>query len=670
MGAEAESVLFGPQGPVHSGTGDQFNGLTFILDSHHRLVRVGRDPRTVEREHLYLLNQRFVEPHPYGKARELLARNRSVLLTGAPGSGRRATAQMLLYRLPPSAEVQIRELPDADTGGPSDGPVLDASEVDSGQRLLLDLSAKGEPYSAVVLEQLPSYRDVVRDRGAHLAVVLPNSWEHYLSSELGSPVVDIVRPNGREVFRRYLRFDDITRDAQLDVGELTELLCSESMERIAKLAGLVRFTKESEPRKEFQHWLSEAFAAWTKRSDEVAKQAKELRSAQQCALLLTSAMFSGAHADAIFDSASRLGQVIRYPADDRPRLEQEGLTEQLAEIGSRTDDAGRVRFTPLAYDRAVCTHFWTNYPDLRKDFRKWVGITLERLTLSSEDRDEVVTRFAEQALRTDRPEDLRLLAERWVRRTNSRWPSRLLPQAAKAVERGLNDERHDVFFRRQLYIWSVDPNLGPDLAQVVVQMCAEVLALTHPEQALVRLHHITRRHSGTAGEAARDALLKLIDRDRRLYRRLLDRVTDDLMTDIARDLPLFLELAAPDRLTRTPPLIADAAVRVQLSTGWTAVLGGLSLPGCAHPVRTWLAAAREDDRYRERLLTVLVEAGEGRWDLLSRLHVIARDWAHEPEGRQEERVSIADRLKNMIDSALGIDFAGLDLRDRTEGTSP
>ncbi|MGH3833753.1 MAG: hypothetical protein ACRDRS_25500 [Pseudonocardiaceae bacterium] len=136
--------------------------------------------------------------------------------------------------------------------------------------------------------------------------------------------MDIVRPKGEGVFRRYLRFDDITRDAQLDVSELPALLCSEPMERIADLAGLVRLAKESEPRREFQHWLTEAFAAWTERSDEVVTQVtklrsdqKELRSGQQCALLLTTAMFSGAHADAIFDSTSKLCQVIQHPADGR-----------------------------------------------------------------------------------------------------------------------------------------------------------------------------------------------------------------------------------------------------------------------------------------------------------------------------------------------------------------
>jgi hypothetical protein len=250
----------------------------------------------------------------------------------------------------------------------------------------------------------------------------------------------------------------------------------------------------------------------------------------------------------------------------------------------------------------------------------------------------------------------------------------LLPQAAWAVEWGLNNERYGGFFRRQLYTWSRNPALPPDLAQVVAQMCSEVLSPTHPEQALVRLHHIVRRHTGTAGLAARTALLHLIESDSRLYCLLLDRVRNGLTAEYAvADLALFLELTAPDRLThssrRTPPLIDDETVQAQLVTGWRAALDGSLSLSCSHHVGTWLAAC-EDERYRELLLTMLIKAGDGRNDLLSRLYVMGRDWAYAAEGCRSERIRITDRLNSKIDSAQGLDFTGLDLGDRTEGTRP
>jgi hypothetical protein len=473
-----------------------------------------------------------------------------------------------------------------------------------------------------------------------------------------------------------LRSDGIQpTSAQLDGGELTAQLDSAPMRHIANLARLVQCFKEAEPGEKFPHWLCEARKALTGYSGDIAEQMTYLRSGQQRALLLATAMFSGAHADAVFEATSTLRETVQHPEDDRPRLEREDLAAQLTEIKAKADDAGRVRFTLPDYDRAVRTHFWIYRPDERDLFRDWVGTALGHGTLSSEDRDTVVTRFAEQALRTGRPNDLVILVERWLQRTDARGPSDLLPQAAKAVVRGLSDERHGRFFRQQLYTWSRDFRLSPDLAQVVVQMCAEVLAQTHPEQAVVRLHHIVRRRSGVAGTAARNALRDLIDSDRRLYRRLLDRVMSGLMTseNAAADLALFLDLAGPVLLTdsqrRTQPLIADEAVQDQLVTSWRAVLDGSPSPSRAQHVEAWLVAC-EDDPYCELLLDVLVKAGDGRNDLLSRLYVIAREWTRAPEGCWEKRSGIAARLNNKIDSAQGIDFTELGLGDRTEGTSP
>ena len=678
MSTDTESLVFGSHGPVNTGTGNQINGPAFFFDFDRvlqRFVRV-RDPRVVAQEYLRWLSQRFVEPRHYGRSRELLVDTGSVLLAGAPGSGRRSAALMLLHRMP-GADDQIRELSGAsDTSEASDELVLDGSAVDAEQRLLLDLSTSEEKDYNTVLRELPFFRAVVHERGARLVVVLPYSRMHHSNLELGPSAVEIARPDGKEVFQRYLRSDRIpfSRE-QLSTDELTAQLHSAPMQHIAELAGLVHLARESEPAQKFPHWLREALAALTERSDQVAKQMMMLRSGQQRALLLTTAMFSGAQADAVFDATSTLCKIVRHPEDDRPRLEREDLAEQLAEIGAKADDAGRVRFALLAYDRAVRTYFWTNFPDLREGFRDWVGTAIEQRTLTSEDRDAVVTWFAEQALRTGRPGDLLRLVERWVKRTDAEWPSTVLPQAAKALERGLSHERHGAFFRHQLYTWSRDRNLPRDLAQVVVQVCSEVLALTHPEQAMVRLHHIVRRHSSVAGDAARDALLDLVDHDHRLYLRLLDRATNGpgAKEGTVADLALFLELAAPTRLTdtqrRKQPLIASAAVRGRLVTGWKAELAEPSSLHCADHVRTWLAAC-EDGRYHELLLDVLVSAGGGQDDVLSRLYVIARDWAHAPGDRRAERIEIAAHLTSKIDSAQGFDFTDPDLGHRTEETSP
>lgn len=672
MSTDTESFLFDPQGPVHSGTGDQFNRIFNLSMSAQRLMR---GLRTVASEYLSWLDRRFDTPGNFGRALDLLADNGNVLLTGVPGSGRRAAALMLLHRMHDTLGT-VRELEDSDASGASDGPVLDADTVDSGQRLLLDLSISEESNYRRRLGELSSFCTVVHERGAHLVVVLPHSRQHYLGSELRSSIVQIVRPNGRRVFQLHLRNDGIGfTSEQLDTDELTEQL-SEPMQHIANLAELVCLARESKPTQTFPYWLHEALAALTERGDQVAKQMTQLRSSQQRTLLLAAAMFSGAPADAVFDATSTLCKTIRHPEDERPPLEREGLTEQLAEIDAKTDDAGRVGFTLLAYDQAVRAHFWTNFPNLRDGFREWVKAAGKQRMLTSEERDTVVTRFAEQALRTDRPDDLRILAEHWVRRTDPRRQSSSLPQAAKILAYGLDHERHGTFFRRQLYNWSKDPGLAQDLAQVVVRLCAEILAVAHPDQAVVRLHHIFRRQSGVAGMAARDALRDLVDHHRPLYRFLLDRVMDGLRTpeNAVADLVLFLDLADPTRLTdsarRTQPLIESAAVRDRLVTGWKAVLTGMSSLHWADCVRNWLAACENTPGLGEPLLDVLISAADGRHDLLNRLYVIARDWAHAPDERRVERSGIVTHLNHRIDFVQGIDFIDIDLGYRTEEVSP
>jgi hypothetical protein len=660
MSPDAESYILDPRGPLHSGTGNQYNLLVNSLNQVRDLF--ARELRAVAHEHVSWLYPRFVEPPNYGQAQELLEDNRNVLLTGEPGSGRRAAAQMLLHD-PSGKSGLIRELPDTDSSGKA---VLDSNAVEANERLLLDWSSE-EKVNGTLLGQLGAYRAVVHERGARLVIVLPDSRTR-LDTEFGPPPVVIGRPNGTEVFQRHLLSDGVrVGKEQLGADDLPTLLGSAPMRDIAELARLVQDARELKPAQAFSHWLGEALKALTERSAEVAKQVKNLRSSgQQCALLLTIAMFNGAPGDAVFGATSELLKVVDQPKDDRPQLEREDLAERLAEIGVITDGDGRVRFTQLAYDQAVRTYFWTNRPDLRESFRDWVETAIGQPTLTSEDRDAVVIRFAEQALRTDRPDDLRCLAERWAKRTDP--SSDLLPQAVRALERGLSHERHSFFFRRQLYTWSKVRNLSRDLAQVVVLVCSEVLALTHPKQAIVRLHHIFRRHSDAVGAAGRDALLDLVDRDRRLYSFLLDRITRNHATrdpkDVVADTALFLELVHPARLTaaqqQTPPLIASEAMRAQLVSGWKIVLATPSSPRCVAQVRAWLAACA-DDRFCNRLLDVLVDACDGRYDALNRLHIIARDWAHTSGERQAERIRIADRLNHRIDAAQGIDFTNFDL---------
>jgi hypothetical protein len=626
-------------GPTHLGQGDQFN-VTITPEDIRRLVATARNRRVAAKEDLARLLRRFVPPENYGLATARVEDNGCVLLAGQSGSGRHAAATMLLYQLPgPYVPIQEVSLDPDESGDP-----LDGSHIQPEDRLLLDVSLADD----ALLPRLSSRRAEARERGAHLVVVLNIGQHRDVPSELAPLVVRIERPDGLHVLRRHLSDDGVPcTTEQLTVPSLAPYLAAAPIRVLADLAHWILAARDRAAQGSvFADWLASALATLSDQDGKVAKELVRLGDGRLRALLLACAMLSNATSDAVHDATVRLLNAIGHPLDDRPALDQPSIAEQFSEIGVRTDSAGRVRFEQLDYDRAVRTHFWTNYPGLRGNLRTWVGEVAPLPVLGDRQRDDVVDRFAEQALRLDRPDDLIRLVRQWSSRAGS------LEQAARSLECGLGHARHGGVFRRQIYQWAIDRQSPPGLVGVLVRTCANVLVLTHPDEALVRLHHLARRQ----GAVAWDVLLDLVHDDDMLFLRLLARLADIL----ARGNPwqadgrFFLDLAEPEHLTTgTRPLIARAAVRVDLVLGWFAVLGRPS-ELWDERVRGWLNSCAAKD-CRDWLLDVLVEAANGRAAVFSRLYVVARDWAREPFADRAARIEIADLLSARIDSAQGIE---------------
>lgn len=97
--AVTRSEFVGNYGPSRGGSGHQFNGTTFFFGDGERLLRGGRDPLRMARDHLDRLNRQFVEPPGYAKAQDVLEHYHCVILLGASGVGKRAAGQVLLRRL-------------------------------------------------------------------------------------------------------------------------------------------------------------------------------------------------------------------------------------------------------------------------------------------------------------------------------------------------------------------------------------------------------------------------------------------------------------------------------------------------------------------------------------------------------------------------------------------
>lgn len=650
---EWQSTVSGNSGPTHAGSGNQYNGPTYYVYTGERLLRSGPLPRITARDHLTRLNRQFVEPPGYGRAQELLEESGCVVLAGKPGIGMRAMGQVLLRRLGRSDAV-IRE----ETGIPErpEDPVLDPADLSEGDLILLDPTEAEDKALALVMQRLPFYRAEVLERGGHLVVVLTGDRRDLLGSELRPLVAPVERPSGLAVVRRHLQVAGIPfTDEQLTSN--THLLSRVEVDPIRELAELVLRIAEMRDRTGgtagFETWLADALDLLGKLSGQVAAKVREYGTGPQRALLLATAMLETAPADQVHLAAASLVTATAQPEDERPALERGGLAERLAELKIEVDAAGHVRFPVFGYAEAVRAHFWSDFPELRPKFRRWAADVGVSAGVEVPYRGEFVSRFVDQALRTNRPDDVAKLVGAWTESGVDR--SRSLPSAAAALERGLGHPRHSARFRRLVYSWSRDPHLDKATAYLGIALSGDVIASTHPSEALVRLHHFVRYQTGDVRAAAVDALLRLVRQDRREFRRLLERVVTGPGFRRNADFDLLLLIARPDELVepRRSPLLLDPVVREQLVLGWRALLVEQEQAFWAGLAGEWLSAV-ESGPFADRWLDMLTIASAAPGSGSARLYAVARDWAREPDADRAARHRIAVDLIRLMDLAQGV----------------
>ncbi|UTP34974.1 hypothetical protein [Streptomyces rapamycinicus] len=488
-------------------------------------------------------------------------------------------------------------------------------------------------------------------------VVLPLRRTDRLPVELDRHRVEIFRPRGMEVLLRHLRQDGLPQaDRIRSVPAVSDFLDTpRPMREIAEFASLiVRAQAAARAQDSFIDWCEIARAALADRGPQVAKQVATMTGGPQRALLLTTAMLHGAHADAVHSATTLLLHAVDHPKDDRPLLEHADLAMRLEEVSAGLTQHGAVRFKELEYDSAVRTHFWDHRPDLREHLGTWVGRAVELTdpVLSPDDRHHVVRRLSDQYMRTGRCEELASLAEQWTAVPTT---ARRLRAAAQALEGGLLDERHGPSFRDKIYDWSRSDRLGEPFAQVLVEVCAEVIAVQHPDQALVRLHHLARRERRTT--RARDALCRLMQEDHRLRRRILHRLVNR-PTSWPADIDLFLQTSDPAALThlggRARSLLGETVVRDQLIAGWDMVFDRLPLSAWDKHVRHWLHTACSDEHHTDPLLDILVSGAAGRGEVFGALYSTARRAELTAPGGRKHGSALTDLLLRKISTAQGV----------------
>ncbi|MBP0459931.1 hypothetical protein [Streptomyces montanisoli] len=610
MSEPGKTWVNGPRGSVHAGNGDIHNYITVGAE----LKEAGESAfRRIADDELAWKRRVLVAPPGMGEARHVLAGTGTVILDGAPGSGRTSAAHVLLSEHHRDVGIFRELLP----GEEDEQSLRNPGLVGAGDRLLLDLSAAEFGLWAAARADLSSLRKAVHEQRAHLVVVMPHG--SAIDSDLQRYRVEIECPPALEVFRRHLRALGVPFKQYLRSDPtVTDLLERRPpMREIAAFADLVRRARGAARTGDgFAEWCKAARATRGDRSGKIAEFVTGVREGPQRALLITVAMLHGAHADVINWAAERLLRTLKHPPDEVPLLQRKDLAERLKEICAGTGPDGHVHFRDLDYDAAIRAHFWDHMPELRQYLGTWTARSVDSNDphVTQDLRDTLVARLASQYLRTGRGDGLASLAEGWSATPTSR---NRLEAAVHLLACGLNDPIEGAGFRERVYQWCANKRLKGEFAQVLVQVCADVIAASHPDRALFRLYHLARRERGTT--RALQALCGLVATSGRLRRLLLDVLARHSLSPA--ELGIFLQAADPEALIEpfgnSRALVEERSTQHSAITCWQAVLAGL-------PPATW-------QQYAERWLSTATGAGH-RGDLLLDLIVSAADRCADKRG--------------------------------------
>ncbi|WP_031067442.1 hypothetical protein [Streptomyces sp. NRRL WC-3742] len=632
MTERADTTWIGAaKGPTHTGSGPQNIYNSYLAEGAEPSFRRGGKPVEVALDQRRFLRARFIGPRGYGEAAARLERPGTVvLLMGGSGSGRRSAAIVLLHCADQEGR-RFREL------FPNDER-FDSGEPEKSERVLFDLTETSESEFLEAQGRLRRIWEQIRRVGGRLVVVVPQEHEHLLQSDFRQLLVGIGRPDWAGVIVRHLRLGGVkVSRREVHGSAFSEDLKRYRMRELQRLCELmvVAHTEGGQ----FDAWAAKAVEAVRKRGEEAAQQISSLTDGRQRALLFAAAMLEGTSVDAVCRLVDRLLAKLGHPADGRPELDRDDMTRRLKAV--RVDMRGeRIHFEALAYGAAVRSHFWLYYPDLRETFGAWVADTVQKTNwLTPADRRRLVGRFTEQALKVGDVRKLIETVESWAEQPGSS------DEAVQVLGLGLMSERHGAEFRAKIYDWATSPQPADTLVPVLVRTCVDIMALQHPDQAIVRLHQLARRESG---RIATNALLRLARGEKRLYLKLLERVRAGMARQDPwlPDVDLFLALMDP---------LPTWLPRAEAVRGWREVL---RLPPSlwARGVKTWLQAARLVPDDGLRLMGVLLAAAEGRSEPLSHYYLLAHAWETERDDRplSVSRAEVAKRFRREIDRAQGL----------------
>ncbi|WP_197321570.1 hypothetical protein [Saccharomonospora sp. NB11] len=620
-----------------------------------RLLHTSSDERPNATALLSDVDKVFVRPRNFETLRGNLAAEGVLLLTGAPGSGRRTTALKLLSQ-PGDPDHTCWEL---DTDRAKDDDVtLDLPDDVEGDGLLLDLTPHGPRDCERWLAAVQRVRADLRERRCPLVVLVPSAFAKQSGTWWSALVKRLEPPAPRAVLAAHLRAVGITV-GQPELDSVLRPVADRGLGTLAHLATLIADEREAQPEAGLGAWAARAHTVLDDRPATLTPWLGKHPDTSARALLLSAAMLEGCSAEAVWTASETLLSQLQFAPPQAPVLERRGVSEQLGDLGFDVERDGTVRFRrdQSFHHRHVRAHFFADHPDLREPLTRWVGRLGQDRTLTIADRTVLALRFTEQCLDIDRPELVTDVITEWL--GGNDFPT-LVGCAHGMLRSGLLHDRHGGHFRRQIREWASQPppNVSSTFLTMLGDVCEDVIAPRYPSQAIVRLHHLARHwRQDVSGHA--ETILRRSAQDRRFLRRLVQRF-DEVFEKRVRetDVVLFGRLLEPELFDvgeRRGHLLTERTVQEQFTRSWTTVLEQ-PRPWWQNGVVAWLNGALDLHR-RRPIVHVLAAACAGDITLSSQLEQAATHWCDTiADDDAPDAARVLDLLRARLDSALGLHF--------------
>lgn len=653
---------------VHTGSGEQNNYF------YGREERRGASRRKRRAGDLRELDERFVPPGAFADASEKLRDCRTVYLQGPPGSGRAATAKILLSRVGREAgearleeetihELLVRRKDDRDELPIELGPIEDGSLV------WADLRDPGGWSWDEIRDCLPTIRQEIVARRGYFVAVLPREAARY-DDDVRLYFAEIAKPPLADVLHRHLTIEEFT--PLEDVRNIAFVTDQRPLHDVPEYVSRLKAARAADPAAGFPAWCESAYQELTGNDRGVLDLMDKQTEARQRALLLAVAMLPGAHADTIEYAAARLLELTHRREPDQGPLKRTPLDTRLGEIDAERSRSGHVTFRVARRDEAIRAYFWTQLAELRDPLCTWVAGVVSSGNLPLAEQEILVENTISICLTDDRSSGylVKLTAD-W---TGAGASDRMTRAAAAVLRRGLRSPRASQEFRRKSYAWSRDEPLSEQRARVLIGACRDDMAVSHPDAALIRLLHLARRRPGLGAEQAVADLATTEDRS--LLRLALERLAGDRHDAVQpAELTIFLYLCDPGLFTGSSPgghaLIEDDGVRAQLIRGWQSAFADGGRGAWEPRAEDWLTAADpggdtgsdggagDGDRGRvsaaDGLLSVLAAAAASHVAAAARLYAMS--------GRRGFGPRLRDRLRHRITAEQLRTTIGLRVRD-------